>query len=141
MSQVSLLKCSLLTHCKDEIRVTGKVAVYSFLFLYGQLGVFLISPASEGTENWASPKFHAYILLYCILIQLPHSHLAKSFCPLYDNILEICHFSHLIPRREDRNHQIVLICIIDATGVNFKCCDSWLCQNPFPTHLSFLSSL
>jgi hypothetical protein len=64
MARVSVLKCSLLTHWKDEIRVTGKGAVYSFLFLYGQLGVLLISPASEGTENWASLKFHAYIVFF-----------------------------------------------------------------------------
>lgn len=63
-------------------------------------------------------NFYVYGALYFFLFSPHYSHLGKCFCQLYGNILEICDFSHLIPLREDRNHQLFLICII-----NFKGCD------------------
>lgn len=68
-------------------------------------------------------NFYVYGALYFFLFSPHYSHLGKCFCQLYGNILEIWGFSHLNPQREDRNHQLFLICIINATGVNFKGCD------------------
>lgn len=67
--------------------------------------------------------------------------LGKCFCQLYGNILENLQFSPLNSSKKCRNYLISLICLRNATGVDFKVSDLALQESVPAPSLSCLPLL
>lgn len=88
--------------------------------------------------QWVYREVHVpgkFLCVYIITLY-PWGNAFAGYMVIYQ---KICHFPHLIPLRECRNHQIVLICLKNATGVDFKRSDAGS-ASVSPRPISVLSS-